>query len=117
MLPFDVVFLRNVLIYFDVETKRAVLGRIRAMMKPDSWLFLGSAETTLGIRDDYERVPAGRTSAYRLSTPGAAVPRIPSPASPPTVPAAPAPPPPAPVRASGHLPAQAQPRLQGVSRP
>ena len=30
------------------------------------WLFLGAAETTIGIDDNYERVPAGRTSAYRL---------------------------------------------------
>jgi chemotaxis protein methyltransferase CheR len=120
MQPFDVVFLRNVLIYFDVETKRTVLGRIRAMMRPDSWLFLGSAETTLGIRDDFERVPAGRTSAYRLRAPGApgapARPLIPAPASAPTVPARAASPS-VPPRPGGHIPAQAGSRFQGVSRP
>jgi chemotaxis protein methyltransferase CheR len=66
MQPFDVVFLRNVLIYFDVETKRQVLRRIAGVMRPDSWLFLGSAETTIGVDEGWERVPAGRTSAYRL---------------------------------------------------
>jgi chemotaxis protein methyltransferase CheR len=66
MPQFDVVFLRNVLIYFDVETKRQVLHRISSQMKPDSWLFLGAAETTIGIDDRFERVPAGRSSAYRL---------------------------------------------------
>jgi chemotaxis protein methyltransferase CheR len=68
MPPFDVVFLRNVLIYFDVETKRGVLRRIRSLLKPDGWLFLGAAETTMGIDDGFERVVTGRTSAYRPRT-------------------------------------------------
>jgi chemotaxis protein methyltransferase CheR len=63
---FDLVFIRNVLIYFDVETKRSVLRRVGATMRPDGWLFLGSAETTIGIDDRFERVVTGRTSAYRL---------------------------------------------------
>ncbi|MCW2638855.1 MAG: chemotaxis protein methyltransferase CheR [Dactylosporangium sp.] len=66
MPQFDLVFLRNVLIYFDVETKRQVLSRVSAVMRPDGWLFLGSAETTIGIDDRFERVSAGRSSAYRL---------------------------------------------------
>lgn len=68
MPSFDVVFLRNVLIYFDVETKRGVLKRIRNLLKPDGWLFLGAAETTMGIDDGFERVVTGRTSAYRPRT-------------------------------------------------
>jgi chemotaxis protein methyltransferase CheR len=64
--PFDIVFIRNVLIYFDVQTKRSVLQRVASTLRPDGWLFLGSAETTIGIDDHYERVVAGRTSAYRL---------------------------------------------------
>jgi chemotaxis protein methyltransferase CheR len=69
MPAFDVIFLRNVLIYFDVDTKRSVLQRIGAALKPDGWLFLGSAETTIGIDDRFERVVTGRTSAYRLRAP------------------------------------------------
>jgi chemotaxis protein methyltransferase CheR len=64
--PFDIVFIRNVLIYFDVDTKRSVLQRVSNTMRPDGWLFLGSAETTIGIDDRFERVVAGRTSVYRL---------------------------------------------------
>lgn len=65
MPTFDVIFLRNVLIYFDVETKRAVLRRVRSLLRPDGWLFLGSAETTIGIDGDFERIVARRTSVYR----------------------------------------------------
>ena len=64
--PFDVIFLRNVLIYFDVATKKTVLRNVARLLRPDGWLFLGAAETTIGIDDNYERVAAGRTSAYRI---------------------------------------------------
>ncbi|GAA3871775.1 protein-glutamate O-methyltransferase CheR [Saccharothrix violaceirubra] len=66
MQKFDVVFLRNVLIYFNLDTKRAVLNRIRQALKPGGWLLLGAAETTVGIDADFERVPAGRTAIYRV---------------------------------------------------
>jgi chemotaxis protein methyltransferase CheR len=66
MQQFDVIFLRNVLIYFDVATKRSVLQNVSKLLRPDGWLFLGAAETTIGIDDNYERVAAGRTSAYRV---------------------------------------------------
>jgi chemotaxis protein methyltransferase CheR len=66
MPPFDVIFLRNVLIYFDVATKKTVLRNVARLLRPDGWLFLGAAETTIGIDDNYERVAAGRTSAYRI---------------------------------------------------
>jgi chemotaxis protein methyltransferase CheR len=62
----DVVLLRNVLIYFDVPTKKRILARVREVLRPDGYLFLGGAETTLGLDDSYERVQVGRAPAYRL---------------------------------------------------
>jgi chemotaxis protein methyltransferase CheR len=65
--PFDVVFLRNVLIYFDLATKRDVLRRVQNVVRPGGFLFLGAAETTIGIDDGWERIPVGRSSVYRLT--------------------------------------------------
>lgn len=63
--PFDVVFLRNVLIYFDLATKRQVLRRVQQVLRPGGFLLLGAAETTIGVDDAWERVPVGRGSVYR----------------------------------------------------
>jgi chemotaxis protein methyltransferase CheR len=66
--PFDVIFLRNVLIYFDLETKREVLRRVRSAIRPKAFLLLGAAETTWGLDDAWERVPVERGSTYQLSS-------------------------------------------------
>jgi len=65
--PFDVIFLRNVLIYFELEAKREVLRRVRSALRPNGFLLLGAAETTWGIDDAWERVPVERGSIYQLS--------------------------------------------------
>lgn len=62
----DIVFLRNVLIYFDIETKKRILGKVRQSLASDGVLFLGGAETTLNLDDAYERVPEGKAVCYRL---------------------------------------------------
>ena len=62
----DIVFLRNVLIYFDTDTKRAILGRMRQVLKPDGYLFLGCAESTLSLDDSYERTQIDKSGCYRL---------------------------------------------------
>lgn len=51
---FDVVFCRNVLIYFDAPTKTRVLESISQMMQPDAVLYLGGAETVLGITEIFK---------------------------------------------------------------
>lgn len=65
MPPFDLVFMRNVMIYFDVETKRRVLGRMVGQLAPHGYLVLGASETTFNVSDDYDRHLVGRTAWYR----------------------------------------------------
>ncbi len=65
--PFDVVFCRNVLIYFDVDVKAKVLAAIAGRMRPSGYLLLGSAETTIGISTAFVPVP-GAAGLYRLAT-------------------------------------------------
>jgi chemotaxis protein methyltransferase CheR len=64
--PMDVIFLRNVLIYLDQETRRSILERVRRLLRPDGCLVLGSAETTLTIDPAFEPLKVGRAVCYRL---------------------------------------------------
>ncbi|HEY0188928.1 MAG TPA: CheR family methyltransferase [Cellulomonas sp.] len=73
--PFDIVFLRNVLIYFDLDTKRSILSRVHRALRPGGFLVLGAAETTIGVDGDWERVPVQRGSVYRPVVHGLPSPR------------------------------------------
>jgi len=57
---FDVIFCRNVLIYFDQTTKGQVLERLARALTPDGYLYLGGAETVLGISDRFQPVADNR---------------------------------------------------------
>ena len=63
----DVIFMRNVLIYFDLETKKAILARVRRTLKADGYFFLGGAETTLNIDESFKRVQIDKAAYYQLS--------------------------------------------------
>lgn len=63
--PLDIVFLRNVLIYFDAPTKRRVLAKVREVLSPEGCLVLGSTETLLDETARFERFERGRTVYHR----------------------------------------------------
>jgi chemotaxis protein methyltransferase CheR len=60
---FDVIFCRNVLIYFDQETKGIVLNNIARLLPEDGFLYLGGTETILGVTEAFKQTP-GQRSIY-----------------------------------------------------
>jgi chemotaxis protein methyltransferase CheR len=62
----DMVVLRNVLIYFDGNTKKRILRKIRHILDPQGYLLLGGSETTINLDDHYERVAVNGISCYRI---------------------------------------------------
>jgi len=65
MPPFDLVLMRNVMIYFETEAKRQVLAKMHDQLAPHGYLLLGASETTYSLSDDFIREPDGRTAWYR----------------------------------------------------
>jgi chemotaxis protein methyltransferase CheR len=61
---FDVIFCRNVLIYFDQDTKTNIFGRLARIMEPDGFLVLGAAETVVGLTEAFKPV-ADKRGLYR----------------------------------------------------
>ncbi len=64
--PADIILLRNVLIYFDIETRKAILSRLRRVLRPDGFLFLGCAETTLNLDAGFAPVQFANYVCYQL---------------------------------------------------
>lgn len=63
--PFDIVFCRNVLIYFDLEAKRKILDEIHGTLFRGGYLLLGGSETTLNLTNRFERIIFGQTVLYQ----------------------------------------------------
>ena len=63
---FDVIFCRNVLIYFDAETKREVLARLSRQLADDGYLVLGASETTTGLSEAFSPVGENHCGIFRL---------------------------------------------------
>jgi chemotaxis protein methyltransferase CheR len=62
--PFDLVFCRNVLIYFDAETKKKILRELHGTLFRGGWLLLGGAETAFGVEEWFERQTVGNAVVY-----------------------------------------------------
>jgi chemotaxis protein methyltransferase CheR len=61
----DVIFLRNVLIYLPDDRKRAILAKVKSLLEPDGYLFLGPAETTYRIEDSFRKLEGDRAGCFR----------------------------------------------------
>jgi chemotaxis protein methyltransferase CheR len=66
MPPVDLILLRNVLIYFELETKRQILAKVRRALRPGGFLMLGTAETTVNLDEGFELMRSDGTSYYRV---------------------------------------------------
>jgi chemotaxis protein methyltransferase CheR len=73
---FDIVFCRNVLIYFDQPTKTRALEAIAGQMSPDGMLYLGGAETVLGLTTRFAPLPAERGVYGLVPAPAAVLARV-----------------------------------------
>jgi chemotaxis protein methyltransferase CheR len=62
--PFDLVFCRNVMIYFDVETKKKILKELHATLFRGGWLLLGGVETACGADEWFEKQTMGKAIVY-----------------------------------------------------
>jgi chemotaxis protein methyltransferase CheR len=62
---FDLVLCRNVLIYFDLETRKTILGGIRAVLHPGGYFLMGASETTFNLDDNFVRSSSGAITVYQ----------------------------------------------------
>jgi chemotaxis protein methyltransferase CheR len=62
----DLILLRNVMIYFDVETKKSILRQVAQVLRPDGYLLLGGSETTFNLVDSFQRLEQIKSGFYQL---------------------------------------------------
>ena len=63
---FDLVLCRNVLIYFDIETRKTILAGIRGAMHPGGYFLMGASETTFNLDDNFVRSTCGAITVYQV---------------------------------------------------
>lgn len=64
--PMDIILMRNVLLYFSLETRKTILTQVGRVLRPDGYLFLGGGETTLITDKSFESIRAGKAVCYRV---------------------------------------------------
>jgi chemotaxis protein methyltransferase CheR len=64
----DLILVRNVMIYFEVETKKSILAKLIRLLPPDGYLLLGGSETTFQLSDDFRRVDSLKSGFYQVSS-------------------------------------------------
>ena len=64
----DLIFLRNVMIYFDNDVKKSILGRVSRSLGDDGYLVLGGAETTFGLDNSFQRIETLKSGYYQRKT-------------------------------------------------
>jgi chemotaxis protein methyltransferase CheR len=62
--PFDLVSCRNVMIYFDTETKRKIMKEIHGALFRGGWLLIGVSEATFDLEERFERLTVGNATVY-----------------------------------------------------
>lgn len=63
---FDIIFARNVIIYFDIPIRQNILGKLQPILRKDGSLFLGPSESTMELGNVFEQIQADKTSYFKL---------------------------------------------------
>jgi len=63
----DIIFMRNILIYFEADTKKAILEKIPKVLKPGGYLFLGSGEVPVGLEDRFQSTDFSTSACFKLA--------------------------------------------------
>jgi chemotaxis protein methyltransferase CheR len=66
MLMMDIIFMRNVLIYVGVDMKKALLMKVRRLLRPDGVLVIGGSESTIYLDESFQPFPVGRPALFRV---------------------------------------------------
>jgi chemotaxis protein methyltransferase CheR len=76
MPKWDLILMRNVMIYFDGLAKSSILNRLSRVLHPDGYLILGATETTLNLSDSFERIESLKTGFHQLRAANSSKPHL-----------------------------------------